>query len=89
MYREALATAPWSDCASEWGRGLGFKLRVAERLETWFDKRSDLSEKLDEVINNLWQKSVISPLLRLVEEGAAEPEGVASKVLLLPNRISA
>ena len=32
VYREPLTQAPvWMECASEWGRGAGFKLRVADR----------------------------------------------------------
>jgi hypothetical protein len=33
VYREPLAKAPWSDCVSEWGRGPGFKLRVADHSD--------------------------------------------------------
>jgi hypothetical protein len=61
-------------CASEWGRDPGFKLRVADLLEKWFVSKADLKETLEEIINSLWEQSVISPLLQLVEESA--PEGV-------------
>jgi hypothetical protein len=59
-------------CASEWGRGPGFKLRVADLLEKWFVSKADLKETLEEIINSLWEQSVISPLLQLVEESALE-----------------
>jgi transcriptional regulator with XRE-family HTH domain len=87
VYREPLTQAPiWSACASEWGRGPGFKHRVADRLETWLDAQSELKETLENLLTSLWEQTVISPLLRLVEEGAPEAEVTASNVIPLPNR---
>lgn len=90
VYREPLSQAPvWGVCASEWGRGPGFKHRVADHLERWFEKKSELKETLEEIVNKLWDQSVIAPLLRLVEEGAAETAPTPSKVVRFPTRISA
>jgi hypothetical protein len=90
VYREPLTQAPiWTACASEWGRGPGFKIRVAERLENWFESMPDLKDTLENVIGSLWEQSVISPLLRLVEENAPEGEAAAINVVRFPSRLSA
>lgn len=91
VYREPLTQAPvWGPCASEWGRGAGFKHRVATHLEQWFDRETDLKATLEEIINNLWDQSVIAPLLRLVEEGAEEPaSSPTSNVVPFQAQISA
>jgi len=87
VYREPLTQAPvWPACAAEWGRGPGFKHRVADRLETWLDGQSELKETLETLTTNLWEQTVISPLMRLVEEGAPEADIIASNVIHLPRR---
>ena len=74
IYREPLTQAPvWSRCASEWGRGSGFKERVVRHLLDWFEeKHPELKETLDTRLNALWERSVIAPLMLLAEE--QEPE---------------
>ena len=74
IYRESLTQDPiWSDCASEWGRGPGFKNRVERHLQSWFEEtRPDLKEVLDARLNALWERSVIAPLMQLTQEH--EPE---------------
>lgn len=90
VYREPLTqTATWGKCASEWGQGPGFKIRVADHLEKWFDKKTDLKKTLEEIITNLWDQTVIAPLLRLVEEGAAEAVPTAQNIIRFPSQISA
>jgi hypothetical protein len=90
VYREPLTQAPvWPACASEWGRGPGFKIRVAEQLEGWFESNPDLKETLENIIGSLWEQSVISPLRRLVEESAPEGEAAASNVVRFPSQLSA
>jgi len=90
VYREPLTqSAVWNACASEWGQGGGFKLRVAKHLEEWFTSKPDLKEKLEYIVNSLWEQSVISPLLRLVEESAPESEVAAGNVIRFPSRRSA
>lgn len=90
VYREPLSQSPvWSTCAGEWGRGPGFKLRVADRLESWFENEAALKERLDQTVNGLWEQTVIAPLLRLVEEGAPEAQPVADNVIRIRGRVSA
>ena len=77
VYRESLSqSSVWNDCASEWGRGQGFKMRVGEHLEKWFaeEEAAKLKDRLEQMMNSLWEQKVIAPLLRLVEEGAPEAE---------------
>lgn len=75
VYKEPLSQSPvWGRCAGQWGRGPGFKLRVADELETWFDKESESKDRLEEITNTLWEQLVIAPLRRLVEENAPEIE---------------
>lgn len=73
VYREPLSQSQvWSTCSSEWGRGGGFKIRVADHLENWFTQRSDLKETLEDMVNGLWEQSVIAPMLQLAQENATE-----------------
>ena len=55
IYREPLTQAAvWSKCASEWGRGPGFKERVVRHLLDWFEeKHPELKETLDTRLNAL------------------------------------
>jgi hypothetical protein len=90
VFRDPLTQAPvWGECAAEWGQGSGFKLRVAARLERWFASKVDLKETLEELIGNLWEQSVISPLMRLVEESAPEVGASNSNVVPFPRSLSA
>jgi len=90
VYREPLSqSAVWSACASEWGRGPGFKLRVAAHLDGWFNKEAKLKDRLEQTVNGLWQKLVIAPLVRLVEERAPEVEPSAGNVVSFSSRVSA
>jgi hypothetical protein len=90
VYREPVTQADiWPGCAGEWGRGPGFKMRVAARLERWFASRNDLKDRLEEIVNSLWEQTVILPLLRLVEEGAPEVDLATTNVLHFPSRKSA
>lgn len=86
VYREPLAQDPvWSRCASQWGAGPGFKLRVASDLESWFETRADLKDKLEEITNTLWDQLVIAPMRRLVTENAPEVSANGN-VITLPTR---
>jgi hypothetical protein len=90
VYREPLTQAPiWPACAAEWGQGPGFKMRVAARLERWFVSNNDLKEKLEDIVKNLWEQTVILPLLRLVEEEAPEVDLASANVVHFPSRKSA
>lgn len=71
MYREPIAQAQvWSECASEWGQGSGFKGRVLGQVEKWFEGQTDLKGRLEDIVNALWEQAVIAPLLRLSQENA-------------------
>ena len=90
VYREPLAQAPvWPHCAAEWGQGPGFKMRVAARLEKWFASKNDLKEKLEDIVNSLWEQTVVAPLRRLVEEEAPEAGLGTTNVVHFPDRKSA
>lgn len=90
VYREPLSQTPvWSACASEWGRGPGFKMRVAEHLENWFDKEAKLKDRLEQMINGLWEQMVIAPLVRLVEESAPEADPTPGNIIPFKGRMSA
>ena len=87
VYRGPLSqSSVWASCSSEWGRGPGFKLRVADHLEKWFTKKADLKETLEDMVNGLWEQSVIAPMLRLVEESAPEADPTANNVVKFPSR---
>ena len=70
VYREPLQNANelWSSCAREWGQGPGFKRRVRNHLRLWFEKRSDLKDRLERLTHVLWTEKVITPVMRLAEE---------------------
>jgi len=95
IYREPLTQDPvWNDCASEWGRGPGFKNRIEEHLRTWFDDtRPDLKETLDERLNALWERAVVAPLMQLTEEHEPASEASADQeegnVVSFPSTASA
>ena len=77
----------WSECANDWGTGPGYKARVAQRLEDWFEKRSDLKDCLEEVVRRLWETTVMAPLLRLADQDAPAPDATApTNVVQFPNR---
>ena len=89
VYREPLAKSPiWSACSSEWGKGKGFTGRVANHLESWFEGRPQYKERLETIATGLWEKLVISPLVRLAEESAPETSSLGSNVIDFPNRLA-
>lgn len=87
VYSEQLSQAPvWGACTREWGKGPGYKLRVADHLEKWFTAATDPKDKLEDMINALWERMVIAPMLRLVEESEPEISDVAANVLSFPGQ---
>ncbi len=86
VYREPLTqSSVWGRCASFWGAGPGFKVRVASELESWFEERADLKDKLETIVNALWDQHVIAPMRRLVQESAPEAN-LGGNVILFPAR---
>jgi hypothetical protein len=49
-------SAFWFTCDQEWGRGGGYKDRVATRNKDWFDEdaRKDLQRQINAVIEKEW-----------------------------------
>jgi transcriptional regulator with XRE-family HTH domain len=89
VYREPLAkSSVWSTCSSEWGKGKGFTARVVRHLENWFEGRSQYKDRVEIIVGGLWEKLVISPLVRLAEENAPETPGLDSNVIDFPNRLA-
>jgi len=56
-----------------WGAGPRFKQRVEKRIIDWFEGRTDLTQKLENVISAVWEENIIRPLQRLTDASAAEP----------------
>ncbi|WP_046864784.1 helix-turn-helix domain-containing protein [Microvirga massiliensis] len=90
VYHEPLAQSPvWARCASEWGQGPGFKGRVADHLERWFEENANLKAKLEEVANGLWESLVIQPLLHQSQESAPGAPAYGGNAVEFPARIRA
>lgn len=70
VYREPLlqANGLWTACANQWGLGRGFKRRVYNLIDQWFEERVELRDALESVAQVLWDDKVIQPMLRLVDE---------------------
>jgi transcriptional regulator with XRE-family HTH domain len=67
----------WSQCAAQWGAGPGFKVRVERIIRGWFEKQTELNQKLEGVMAALWEEAVVRPLERLSDESAGElPEDI-------------
>ena len=76
VYREPLTQAAvWPVCAGEWGQGPGFRHRVANHLENWFGGQSKLKETLEDVLENLWEQSVIRSLRKVSQENGNDESG--------------
>ena len=90
VYREPLTQAAvWPVCAGEWGQGPGFKHRVADYLESWFGGQSKLKDTLEEVLENLWEQSVIRSLRKVSQENGGDDKEADSNVISFPDRRSA
>lgn len=65
VYRGALSAdkALWDACEDPYGRGQGnYREHVATLLQTWFEDRDELREKLDRRIAKAWLKTFVLPL---------------------------
>ena len=72
-FKEALKHDPslWAQCESEWGRGSGYRDRVAEWNEQWFNapEQQEVEHELFELINREWRVLLkrLSSLLQVDE----------------------
>lgn len=64
----------WQDCLGEWGRGSGYKDRVAEHNQEWFgdEARRTLEEELKSLIECEWKNALqnVADLLEPATSGA-------------------
>jgi transcriptional regulator with XRE-family HTH domain len=62
VFRDALKSDPalWQRCLDEWGRGPGYKSRVAALNRTWFkhEQRGMLEEQLKALIEREWTRAL-------------------------------
>ena len=62
VFKDALKADPvfWQACMGEWGRGPGYKTRVAAHNRTWFDNESrrKLEVELKDLIGREWAKTL-------------------------------
>jgi transcriptional regulator with XRE-family HTH domain len=60
-------TAFWRDCESEWGKGGGYRERIAQRSRDWFDddRRNELNSTIQSLLSSQWKESLdrVSALL--------------------------
>jgi hypothetical protein len=82
-FKEALKLDPslWVNCDNEWGRGPGYRDRVAQWNQLWFsaDARQRLEQELSEVISHEWRVALVR-LSSLLETDvvAFRPERLAA-----------
>ncbi|MDR5812078.1 helix-turn-helix transcriptional regulator [Caballeronia sp. LZ033] len=57
----------WRDCENEWGKGKGYRERVAERSKQWFDdeRKDELNDAIQTLLSTEWTECVarVSALL--------------------------
>jgi transcriptional regulator with XRE-family HTH domain len=58
VFKDALKVDPsfWLDCENEWGKGRGYRDRVADRNQVWFgaDARKELEKELWDMVKREW-----------------------------------
>lgn len=93
VYREPLQEADglWANCAREWGRGSGFKQRVAARLSAWFEAEAALKARLDEILMARFAATVVCKLETLSDEKASDSaeSTMAPNVIPFRERVAA
>ncbi|HEX8402672.1 MAG TPA: helix-turn-helix transcriptional regulator [Allosphingosinicella sp.] len=88
IYREELEKDEnlWRECYTQWGRGPGFRDRVVAQLRTWFERRTDLNDKLEQQVASAWEYHVLSQLERLTDENASSPDTLRGADNVVPFR---
>ena len=78
VYRVPLEAdmALWANCAAQWGAGPGFKSRVERIIRDWFEAQTELNQKLEGVMDALWEETVVRPLERLSNGAGELPEDI-------------
>lgn len=61
--------ALWSGCLDEWGGGPGYRQRIADLIERWFDQHRNMTEALEARIQEQWGRTFLAWL-----EGYASAE---------------
>jgi transcriptional regulator with XRE-family HTH domain len=79
-FKEALKLDPslWLNCENEWGRGPGYRDRVASWNSEWFsaEPRRDLEQELWEVVTREWD-GALKRLASMLETDGAAPTPAA------------
>jgi hypothetical protein len=88
IYREELEKDEklWRECYTQWGRGPGFRDRVVAQLRTWFERRTDLNDKLEQQVASAWEYHVVCQLERLTDEDASRPDTIRGADNVVPFR---
>jgi transcriptional regulator with XRE-family HTH domain len=83
VYREPLKQAAelWSECAGEWGGGSGFRQRVKARLQKWFEEKTALKDKLEQIVKIRWSETVLDELRRLCDEDRGSADDATATVV--------
>lgn len=75
-YRPQLESSDelWSACEDLYGRGLPYRVEVANKVQEWFenDERDHLHTQLESRVDEAWQLQVLEPLNNISEAFAVE-----------------
>jgi hypothetical protein len=52
----------WADCENQWRRGKGFRSRVVEILNGWFESNSDRTDDFSDRLQAAWQQRFVQPI---------------------------
>ena len=69
VYAETIKrdAALWARCVGEWGQGSGYKTRVLEHHQKWFEvSQEKIDERINSVVETLWRRT-LEPVLAILE----------------------
>ena len=52
----------WEACEDLYGRGRGYRNKVASKLESWFEDQDELQQEVERRVHRAWEKFVLKPL---------------------------
>ncbi len=55
----------WDECVEFWGAGSGYRSRVCNSLEAWFDSHPHLEQASEKRVQAAWRESFLAPLATL------------------------